>query len=447
MAGQIHDYPVLIDIKNRTPLLDFFATVATTLPDVHQGDTLRLILMAVEEHPQKAGNPQLPWRYVQLSTDLIAAIGEAGAAPELGTFTITFGANTTSALAYNATAAEVQTALNLLASVVSAGGVTVTGANGGPYRVVFDDVGDRSPMTGNADALYPSTSVEVYTVRGGTASLSEIQTIALERQPAAVCDFFSNLPSAAVSIETLQDGTADKPEVQRVTLDPNPYGGTFALTFGAKSTGAIDYDATAEELQEALEALSNIGADNVTVTGASPQWVVTFNGLSGNQSAMTGDATGLLAPLGVVGEMNLATEGILNLLNNEDEVDLTFEIEDSSKPVTLLHDPITVINDLIPTDPGAPREIPGYLSEDQVAQGYIPSLPCSALTGGAAGALDAIVTDDYLDDGTIRLCVVSGTFSVWQLQAGTTAENAAAGIVRPDDYAASTNERIWTQVL
>lgn len=51
-----------------------------------------------------------------------------------GTFTLTFAGATTSALAYNATAATVQTALQALATVGS-GNLTVSGSAGGPYTV------------------------------------------------------------------------------------------------------------------------------------------------------------------------------------------------------------------------------------------------------------------------------------------------------------------------
>lgn len=74
--------------------------------------------------------------------------------------------------------------------------------------------------------------------------------------------------------------------------------------------------------------------------------------------------------------------------------------------------------------------------------------PRSALTGGAAGALDAIVTlNGAVASGQLALCVVSSVLSVWRFAAGTTAEDSAAGIVRPDDYNASTNAFIWTQIL
>lgn len=53
-----------------------------------------------------------------------------------GTFTLKFLGQTTSALAFNATAAAVNTALEAL-STVGAGNVAVTGAAGGPYTVTF----------------------------------------------------------------------------------------------------------------------------------------------------------------------------------------------------------------------------------------------------------------------------------------------------------------------
>lgn len=57
--------------------------------------------------------------------------------PAGGTFTLTYGGQTTSGIAYNATASAVQTALTGLSSV-GAGKATVTGTAGGPYTVALD---------------------------------------------------------------------------------------------------------------------------------------------------------------------------------------------------------------------------------------------------------------------------------------------------------------------
>lgn len=53
-----------------------------------------------------------------------------------GTFTLTFGGQTTSAIAFDAAASAVQTALQAL-STIGAGNVLVTGSAGGPYTVTF----------------------------------------------------------------------------------------------------------------------------------------------------------------------------------------------------------------------------------------------------------------------------------------------------------------------
>jgi hypothetical protein len=56
--------------------------------------------------------------------------------PTGGTFTLTFRGQTTTALPYNATAAQVQAALAAL-STIGVGNVAVTGSAGGPYTVTF----------------------------------------------------------------------------------------------------------------------------------------------------------------------------------------------------------------------------------------------------------------------------------------------------------------------
>ncbi len=44
-------------------------------------------------------------------------------------------------------------------------------------------------------------------------------------------------------------------------------GGTFTLTFNGQTTAPIPFDATAAQTQAALEALSNIGDQDINVTG------------------------------------------------------------------------------------------------------------------------------------------------------------------------------------
>jgi len=75
-----------------------------------------------------------------------------------GTFTLTFNGATTAAIAYNATAATVQTRLIALATV-GMGNVAVTGSAGGPWTVTFAPgmalalTGSGTLLTGEGAAL------------------------------------------------------------------------------------------------------------------------------------------------------------------------------------------------------------------------------------------------------------------------------------------------------
>jgi len=68
----------------------------------------------------------------------------------------------------------------------------------------------------------------------------------------------------------------------------------------------------------------------------------------------------------------------------------------------------------------------------------------TGLTGGGATKLDGIVTDGK--SSLLTTIYVSSELQDWLLLSGTDAEDSAAGIVRPDDYAASTNEQVWKRI-
>jgi hypothetical protein len=68
-------------------------------------------------------------------------------------------------------------------------------------------------------------------------------------------------------------------QVQSVSLNGPPTGGNFQLTYGGKTTGNIPYNETAANVQADLQALSSIGAGNVTVSGQNGgPYTITFGG-------------------------------------------------------------------------------------------------------------------------------------------------------------------------
>lgn len=355
------DLKLVIDIPNRRLVRDFFSNLEVLPRSLMQGDTYNLQIIGVEASP--LGDPTRPWRYVSLPTSFYLGIGDVGAAPTLGTFTLTYGANTTSALDFDATAQEVEDALNLLASVISAGGLDVTGNAGGPYQIVFRSAGSRTAITGNADLLYPLSSIQVYEAREGDGSTTEIQVVVIDRQPAALAETFTAIAAPGITISTLQAGASGVPEVQKIALHAITHDGTFTLTFSGQTTAALAWNITAEDLQEALEALSNIAPGDVTVTGQFPEYIVTFGGtLTGNQPAFTASATGLIGPTGIEGTLSLNTAGIEQLLGGEASVETTLELaaQIDGAPVTLYQGTVTLKNDQIPNAPQSGTGLPTY---------------------------------------------------------------------------------------
>lgn len=112
-------------------------------------------------------------------------------------------------------------------------------------------------------------------------------------------------------------------ETQLVEICGTPTGGTFKLTFDGQTSEEIAYNATAAQLQTALENLSNINAGDVVVEigpGASLgsskiyRWLIHFTGQFAGE-----DVPELIAQSAVDGENYLGE-------------DITLEVEVASQP-------------------------------------------------------------------------------------------------------------------
>jgi hypothetical protein len=94
-----------------------------------------------------------------------------------GTFTLSFEAKTTAAIAYNASALEVQTGLEAL-TTIGAGNVVVTGAAGGPYTIEFTHhLGARAVATMTCEAAGLSPSGATCTVAATVAGFNHFRVV------------------------------------------------------------------------------------------------------------------------------------------------------------------------------------------------------------------------------------------------------------------------------
>jgi hypothetical protein len=196
-----------------------------------------------------------------------------------GTYTLSFGGVVTSAIAFNASAATVQAALEAV-STIGVNNVAVTGTTpttaGGTLTITFQNALGKQ----NVQALVPDAT----SLTGTT-------------------------PGAAITTGTAGTGTAN--EVQTIIKTGTVTGGTFTITYSGQTTAAIAYDATPAAVQTALEALSNLGAGQIAVAGtANSVYILTFKGtLAGTDVAAVTVGSGSLTGGGNYGTVTVATAG------------------------------------------------------------------------------------------------------------------------------------------
>ena len=85
-------------------------------------------------------------------------------------------------------------------------------------------------------------------------------------------------------------------EINTLTLAGGASGDTFTLTVGGETTAAIAYDANAAAIDAALELLDTVGTGGVTVSGTTPNFVLTFAPALGDVT-VSGTGTGMTATI------------------------------------------------------------------------------------------------------------------------------------------------------
>jgi hypothetical protein len=145
---------LFIDLTNRRLVASETNSAPVGLANFTKGDNGAFNLYFLEA----TGVINRPFEVVdKSSTSVKLGIGSRLGVPETGTYTLTFGGNTTSALDAAATAGAIQTALNGLSAISSAGGVSVTGELSDHFTVRFTTAGTQGSITANVSQLIPDT--------------------------------------------------------------------------------------------------------------------------------------------------------------------------------------------------------------------------------------------------------------------------------------------------
>lgn len=139
-------------------------------------------------------------------------------------------------------------------------------------------LGYSAPVQQGATAAYKWTFAPSATARDAVIALTAEQGSAERAQRLArvtMRDFGIDFSRDGIELSgaafgnALEDGIQmSTNEVQTITITGGtPTSGTFRLTYDGQQTAVIDFDATAAEVQSALEALSNIAPGDVACSG------------------------------------------------------------------------------------------------------------------------------------------------------------------------------------
>lgn len=198
------------------------------------------------------------------------AIGTPDEPPTSGTWKTAFVGSSTglTGLAYNISAAALQTALNSNGTVHAAGDVTVTSGGAGAWIVTFNSAGARAEFEDIGNALVPPSNFSARTIQAGDVSTVAIQLITLRQQYLAFSNDFAPVAAGSIAANHLQTGDSGQPDIYRVAISGAPNGGTWLLS----STQA---------------AIFRITPQANTLSGIKASWLVgnfsgqTLSGLSG----------------------------------------------------------------------------------------------------------------------------------------------------------------------
>jgi hypothetical protein len=322
-------------------------------PILKQGDTVGIELHWVRDSATNTST--MTEVAFSPSSTISLAIGLVEEPPTFGTFTLTFGAGETTPLDFDATAIEVQTALNSLATITAVGGVTVS-LQGRSYRIFFNTAGVlTNAISFKENDLFPTSSIGIIEARVGSASARAIYQVHIKQSPVAYTETFINQDPAVASIEVINipQFTGDN-KTWRLSLSSQPKGGTFIIQFaytpvGTITTEAISVDITAGDLRAILDyylQTADKGEFTIQKTG-SYSWDISTSLTSVTSVAVFG--SGIQSFASKYCELSLNNVEVENLLNGERSASAYLEIEtiQSGVRTTLIQTVVTIVNDLI----------------------------------------------------------------------------------------------------
>jgi hypothetical protein len=317
-------------------------------PILKQGDTIGVELHIIKNF---TGGSFAEYEFSP-TTAVTLAIGKIDEAPLSGTFKLNYGTDATDVLNYNATEAQVQTALNALTSITAEGGVTVSKTSNS-FRIIWNIANTTANnLSYSFNELYPTSSIGVNKVKTGSFVLGQkqIYQVHIKQAPVANITSFVNQDQPEVTLTQIHAPSfVGDTKVWRVSISPQPKAGSFLVGFNdgtdAYTTSAIDINASADTVRSILTSTFNAGWS--VVKSGTNQWDIATSRTSIFNVAVSN--SGIIAFNSKYGVLSLNTAEVEDLLAGQPEVDAVMEIqlETNGTKTTIIQQGVTILNDLI----------------------------------------------------------------------------------------------------
>ena len=296
-------------------------------------------------------------------------IGDIDALPTDGQFKLTTTTGTSTAISYNATTAQVLSAISAIAGNVT---VTTYGSSGSAWIITAATANTALSFGGLAFTLFPASSIQVNTRQVPTASVFAQQIVSLNRSPAVFSDSFAAVSGDGIALTKIQDGDATNNETYELSIGNDVYGGSYSLAYGGFSA-AFAYDQTSDNVTTALSAITGIGVGNIScISNSKRGLIISFVnqlGLQNVSTALTLDASGVQVYNWYTATVTMSTSAIEELFNEAgtDTITPTLEIEmtESGRTKTLLQYTTSISKDLILTGALVPADLALYYTAAQ----------------------------------------------------------------------------------
>jgi hypothetical protein len=389
-------------------LVDGGSVVGGALPTLTRNDTYTLRLRLLEKQPNGSLND------IDLSSSsLKAAIGNIEEAPSGGSFKLNINGITSSAIAYNATAISVYTAISNNVSTVALYGSDTYGS----YLLTATQPNTAMSFGSDSFTLFPTSSVLVSTRRNPATGIEAQQVVKLVRNPIVYADTFTTASTTSELVLTkLSDGGTGTNETYELTVGPRVRGGLFSLNWGGTSTTGIAPFTSAVSVQGAISSGINTITSNISVQENGKQgYIIQFTGRFAQTNITTAlqvDASGVNFIPFQQTTLTINTAEVEDAFADAgtDTITPTLEIEltQGGTPKTVFQGDVTIRKDLITVGSTVPGAQASYYTKTEADNAFVSSQNNVGFYGTTAVSRPANIN------------VVSGLINTGLIASGTT---------------------------